>query len=340
MAEQPSVEGFESGFVPGRHLIDAYGNGGFRFAEHVASRLDPGRCPRASAPGTVTEPRAIDRTALAPGPGRGRRDRAAARRHRPRHRGRSTRRLRGWLKDAGIGLDVMQTGAAARTYNILVAENRKVAAALIAVDLMPEADGKPAETGPRLRASHCEDLVRAGDPDRYFATLFAPAAARPHLFALYAFSLTVARVREAASNPMAGEIRLQWWRDALQGEARGDVRANPVAAALDDAIAVNRLGAPALRRPDRRPRVRPLRRPDAPAERPGGLLRRDRLGPVPAGEPGDRRRRRAGERERRARQLGIDLLEVVEIDVAVTAHPDQAARLEVELLGDQVGQQP
>ena len=41
--------------------------------------------------------------------------------------------LRRWLKDNGIGLDVMQTGAAARTYNILMAENRKVATALIAV---------------------------------------------------------------------------------------------------------------------------------------------------------------------------------------------------------------
>jgi uncharacterized protein len=41
--------------------------------------------------------------------------------------------LRQHLKQAGIGLDVMQTGAAARTYNILMAENRKVAAALIAV---------------------------------------------------------------------------------------------------------------------------------------------------------------------------------------------------------------
>ena len=89
---------------------------------------------------------------------------------------------------------------------------------------------------------HCEALVREGDPDRYFATLFAPAAYRPHLFALYAFSLTVARVREVASNPMAGEIRLQWWRDALQGEARGDVKANPVAAALEDAIVKRRLG--------------------------------------------------------------------------------------------------
>ena len=41
--------------------------------------------------------------------------------------------LRAWLKDLGIGLDVMQTGAAARTYNILAGENRKVAAALIVV---------------------------------------------------------------------------------------------------------------------------------------------------------------------------------------------------------------
>ncbi|MDP4023860.1 phytoene/squalene synthase family protein [Methylobacterium sp. NEAU 140] len=96
-------------------------------------------------------------------------------------------------------------------------------------------------TGLAFAQGHCEALVREGDPDRYLATLFAPAAARPHLFALYAFSLTVARVREAASNPMAGEIRLQWWRDALQGEARGDVRANPVAAALQETIRANRL---------------------------------------------------------------------------------------------------
>ena len=89
--------------------------------------------------------------------------------------------------------------------------------------------------------AHAETLVREGDPDRYVATLFAPAAKRPHLFALYAFSLEVARVRDAVSSPMPGEIRLQWWRDALQGEARGDVRAHPVAAALDDTIVRHRL---------------------------------------------------------------------------------------------------
>lgn len=100
----------------------------------------------------------------------------------------------------------------------------------------------PKQHGLDFAFAHCESLVRESDPDRYFATLFAPAASRPHLFALYAFSLTIARIREAASNPMAGEIRLQWWRDALQGEARGDVKANPVAAALDDAIVKRRLG--------------------------------------------------------------------------------------------------
>ncbi|MGY2050210.1 phytoene/squalene synthase family protein [Methylobacterium sp. JK268] len=89
--------------------------------------------------------------------------------------------------------------------------------------------------------AHCEERVREGDPDRYVAALFAPAEKRPHLLALAAFSLEVARVRDAVSNPMPGELRLQWWRDALQGEARGDVRAHPVAAALDDTLVRHRL---------------------------------------------------------------------------------------------------
>jgi 15-cis-phytoene synthase len=94
--------------------------------------------------------------------------------------------------------------------------------------------------------AYCESLVRDGDPDRFFAGLFAPAGQRPHLFALYAFSLEVARVRDAVSDPMLGDIRLQWWRDALQGEARGDVKANPVAAALDKTIVRFRLPRSAL----------------------------------------------------------------------------------------------
>jgi phytoene synthase len=85
--------------------------------------------------------------------------------------------------------------------------------------------------------THCEALVRAADKDRYLAGLFAPAAARQHLHALYAFASEIARVRDAARDPLPGEIRLQWWRDVLEGEGRGEVSANPVAAALLDTVA-------------------------------------------------------------------------------------------------------
>ena len=85
--------------------------------------------------------------------------------------------------------------------------------------------------------AHCEAVVRAADKDRYLASLFAPAAARQHLHALYAFASEIARVREAAREPLPGEIRLQWWRDVLAGEGRGEVSANPVAAALLDTVA-------------------------------------------------------------------------------------------------------
>lgn len=79
--------------------------------------------------------------------------------------------------------------------------------------------------------AHCENLVREADKDRFLATLFAPAEVRGALFAIYAFNIEVARVREVAREAMAGEIRLQWWRDALEMGA-GEAQAHPVAAAL------------------------------------------------------------------------------------------------------------
>jgi 15-cis-phytoene synthase len=84
--------------------------------------------------------------------------------------------------------------------------------------------------------AHCEAVVRAADKDRFLAALFAPADRRRHLFALYAFNGEIARVRELAREALPGEIRLQWWRDALGGEARGEVSANPIAAALLDTV--------------------------------------------------------------------------------------------------------
>ena len=83
---------------------------------------------------------------------------------------------------------------------------------------------------------YCAQLVREVDKNRYLATLFVPEPARRHVFALYAFNAEVAAVRERASEPMAGEIRLQWWRDALHGRAAGDIEGNPVAAAMIDTL--------------------------------------------------------------------------------------------------------
>src|SRR5271154_230267 len=80
--------------------------------------------------------------------------------------------------------------------------------------------------------TYCAELVRAADRDRFLAALFAPDELRRALQALYAFNIEVARVREAAREPMPGEIRLQWWRDVINGERAGEAQANPVAAAL------------------------------------------------------------------------------------------------------------
>ena len=91
-------------------------------------------------------------------------------------------------------------------------------------------------TGPvepmRENYRHCESLVREQDHDRYIATLFAPAEHRDALHALYAFGIEIARIRDVAREALPGEIRLQWWREALQGLRDSEATAHPVAAAL------------------------------------------------------------------------------------------------------------
>ncbi|WP_169194104.1 phytoene/squalene synthase family protein [Devosia sp. MC1541] len=79
---------------------------------------------------------------------------------------------------------------------------------------------------------HAADLLRTADPDRYLSTLVLPAKARPYIAALYAFNADVAGIRDRVSGPAPGEVRLQWWSDALTGEGHGEVRQNPIADAL------------------------------------------------------------------------------------------------------------
>ncbi len=69
-------------------------------------------------------------------------------------------------------------------------------------------------------------IIRQAAPDRYFSALYASADARSDLFALYAFDAEIAGIRSKVSTAMLGEVRLQWWRDAL---ANGQPQGNPLA---------------------------------------------------------------------------------------------------------------
>src|SRR5580658_7857725 len=78
------------------------------------------------------------------------------------------------------------------------------------------------------------DFVRRHDPDRFLTALFAPPDRRPALLALYAFNHELARAREAAHEPALALIRLQWWREVVDGAPRAHEVATPLAAALSD----------------------------------------------------------------------------------------------------------
>ena len=97
-------------------------------------------------------------------------------------------------------------------------------------------------------AGFCADLVRSHDFARYAATLFMPANQRRALLALFAFNVEITRVREQVSQPLPGEMRLQWWTDMLESAGHGDVEGNPVAAELMLAIRDFRLPTEPLSR--------------------------------------------------------------------------------------------
>lgn len=89
--------------------------------------------------------------------------------------------------------------------------------------------------------AHCLTVLRDTDRDRYLACLLAPADKRGALAALYAFHAEIARVRDLVREALPGEIRLQWWRDLLEGSADGDALANPLAAGLLACVEEHRL---------------------------------------------------------------------------------------------------
>lgn len=84
--------------------------------------------------------------------------------------------------------------------------------------------------------SACAEAVRKHDNDRFLSALFAPATVREDLFALYAFNHEVAKTREVVTEPTLGQIRLQWWRESIEGAFEGRPRRHEVVEPLATAI--------------------------------------------------------------------------------------------------------
>jgi phytoene synthase len=74
--------------------------------------------------------------------------------------------------------------------------------------------------------------LRARDPARFFAVLFAPPDRREALAALHGFAIEIARAGQVTREPLIAAMRLTWWREVLDGAARAHEVAAPLAAAL------------------------------------------------------------------------------------------------------------
>jgi len=92
-----------------------------------------------------------------------------------------------------------------------------------------------------------EELNKLGR-DEYLTSLFVPTSVREDVQALLAFSVELRIVRQRVSEPTPGEIRLQWWNDALDGKGHGAVRDNPIADCLLDVIEKHALPTVPLKR--------------------------------------------------------------------------------------------
>jgi len=100
----------------------------------------------------------------------------------------------------------------------------------------------PSESTRQSHSDYCADQVRQYDYYRYFAATCGPVPVRRGLLALYAFNLEIAATRERVSEALIGQMRLQWWRDTLDGVYDGNVRNHAIAAEI--AVAVDAFGLP------------------------------------------------------------------------------------------------
>lgn len=98
----------------------------------------------------------------------------------------------------------------------------------------------------QAEADAIRQAARDGAPDRYLAALLSPRAARDDLITLAAFSAEISRIGLQVQEAYLGEIRIQWWRDALSSSAPDSKSGHPVADAFADVIARHKLSRSAL----------------------------------------------------------------------------------------------
>jgi phytoene/squalene synthetase len=84
----------------------------------------------------------------------------------------------------------------------------------------------------------CAGIVSRGDPARFRAVMAAPVGLRARLFPIYAFNIEVARAPWVTKEPMIAQMRLQWWRDAMDeivegGTVRRHEVVTPLASVVD-----------------------------------------------------------------------------------------------------------
>ncbi len=79
-------------------------------------------------------------------------------------------------------------------------------------------------------------IVRQHSLDRYLSTLFLPLDIRNSIFVLYAFDAEISNIRNLVREPLMGEVRLQWWRDIVDGKRAGEAQSHPLAAHLVQTI--------------------------------------------------------------------------------------------------------
>ncbi|KAJ3178291.1 hypothetical protein HDU87_003603 [Geranomyces variabilis] len=94
----------------------------------------------------------------------------------------------------------------------------------------------PSSASSTLQTSYISSLLRKADYENYLATLFTPSASRQAVWAVRAFNVETALIRENVKNPQLGVGRIAWWRDAIEKVYNGTPPVHPVAQALAQAL--------------------------------------------------------------------------------------------------------